>query len=408
MERLILHSDINACFANIELLYHPELRGGPVAVGGDEQLRHGIVLAKNELAKRTGIQTGMALWEARRLCPELTVLRPNFDRYLDYSRRVRQVYAAFTDRCEPFGIDECWLDVTGCVPRGAGARTADEIRRRVLRETGLTVSVGVSWCKVMAKLGSDYRKPDAVTVIDRAHFREMIWPKPVGELLFVGRSTARQLARLGVRTIGELAAADVDVLTRRFGKNGRVLHAYANGVDPSAVRRAGELPPPKSIGNSATAPRDLICEEDARAALLSLAESVGARLREEKLLCGAVELGLRGVDLRWRSHRAQLRHPTELTSELLEAALALCREAHVWPEPLRSIGIRALDLRSAAAPVQMDLFEDVQVREKQRNLELALDGLRAKYGKDCVQRGRACLDPALGRMQTDEHCFLRK
>lgn len=408
MERMILHSDINACYANIELLYHPELRGKPVAVGGDEALRHGIVLAKDELAKRTGIQTGMTLWEARRLCPELTVLKPNFPRYLDYSRQVRQVYADFTDRCEPFGIDECWLDVTGCVAHGDGARAAEEIRRRVLRETGLTVSVGVSWCKVIAKLGSDYKKPNAVTVIDRAHFREMVWPLPVRDLLFVGRSTARQLNRLGIHTIGELATVDVDVLMQRFGKNGGVLHAYANGIDPSVVRRAGELPPPKSIGNSATAPRDLICEEDARAALLSLAESVGARLREENLLCGTVELSLRSADLHWRSHRAPLCHPTDRTSELLEAALMLCRAAHAWPEPLRSIGVRALDLTPANAPQQMDLFEDVEQREKQRKLDLALDHLRAKYGKECVLRGRACFDPALGKMAMDEHSFLRK
>lgn len=408
MERMILHSDINACYANIELLYHPELRGKPVAVGGDEELRHGIVLAKDELAKRAGVKTGMTLWEARRICPELTVLKPNFQRYLDYSHRVRQVYADFTDRCEPFGIDECWLDVTGCIAHGDGVHAAQEIRRRVLRETGLTVSVGVSWCKVIAKLGSDYKKPNAVTVIDRAHFREIVWPLPARDLLFVGRSTGRQLDRLGIRTIGDLATTDADVLVQRFGKNGAVLHAYANGIDPSAVRRAGELPPPKSIGNSATAPRDLICEEDARAALLSLTESVAARLRAEKLLCGTVELSLRGADLRWRSRRTPLQRSTDMTSELLEAALTLCREAHAWPEPLRSIGVRALELKPADAPQQMDLFEDTERREKQRNLDLALDHLRAKYGKECVLRGRACFDPALGQMAMDEHSFLRK
>lgn len=408
MERMILHSDINACYANIELLHHPELRGKPVAVGGDEELRHGIVLAKDELARRTGVRTGMTLWEARRLCPELTVLKPNFQRYLDYSRQVRRIYAEFTDRCEPFGIDECWLDVTGCIAHGDGAHAAEEIRRRVLCETGLTVSVGVSWCKVIAKLGSDYKKPNAVTVIDRTHFREMVWPLPVRDLLFVGRSTARQLDRLGIHTIGELATTDMDVLIQRLGKNGGVLHAYANGIDPSVVRRAGELPPPKSIGNSATAPRDLVCEEDVRAALLSLTESVAARLRAEKLLCGTVELSLRGVDLHWHSHRAPLQRPTDMTSELLKAALTLCREAHVWPEPLRSIGVRALDLTPIDAPRQMDLFEDAGAREKQRNLDLALDHLRAKYGKECVLRGRAHFDPALGQMAMDEHSFLRK
>ena len=279
MDRMILHSDINACYASIELLRHPELRGRPVAVGGERELRHGIILAKDQMARAAGVRTGMTLWAARQQCPELTILPPDFELYYDYSRRVREIYVGFTDRCEPFGMDECWLDMTGCVGREDALQTAQEVRQRVLDATGLTVSIGVSWCKAIAKLGSDYRKPNAVTVIDRARFADMVWPLPVSSLLFAGRSSVRQLERLGIRTVGALAAADADVLEQRLGKGGRLLHAYANGYDPTPVHRIEDLPPPKSIGNSATAPRDLICEADARAALLSLAESVGARLR---------------------------------------------------------------------------------------------------------------------------------
>ena len=256
MERMILHSDINACYASIELLRHPELRGRPVAVGGEQELRHGIILAKDQMARAAGVRTGMTLWAARQQCPELTILPPDFDLYYDYSRRVRQVYADFTDRCEPFGMDECWLDMTGCVGREDALQTAQAVRQRVLDATGLTVSVGVSWCKVIAKLGSDYRKPNAVTVIDRARFADMVWPLPVGSLLFAGRSSVRQLERLGIRTVGALAAADADMLRQRFGKSGVQLHAYANGYDPAPVHRVEDLPPPKSISNSATAPRD--------------------------------------------------------------------------------------------------------------------------------------------------------
>ena len=354
MDRMILHSDINACYASIELLRHPELRGRPVAVGGEQELRHGIILAKDQMARAAGVRTGMTLWAARQQCPELTILPPDFELYYDYSRRVREIYAGF-------GMDECWLDMTGCVGREDALRTAQEVRQRVLDATGLTVSVGVSWCKAIAKLGSDYRKPNAVTVIDRARFADMVWPLPVSSLLFAGRSSVRQLERLGIRTVGALAAADADVL-----------------------------------------------EADARAALLSLAESVGARLRLEGYQCRTVELSVRTADLHWRSHRMALRHPSDLTSELLDAALALCEQAHLWPDPLRSIGIRALDLVPACAPHQLDLFEDAEHRARQRQLDITLDNLRARYGKTCVLRGRACFDPALGLVQREEHAFLRK
>ena len=406
--RAILHSDMNAFYASVEQMLDPSLRGKAIAVCGSTETRHGIVLAKSELAKRSGVKTGMANWEARQCCPGLIIVPPQYEQYVRFSALAHEIYGRYTDLIEPLGMDECWLDMTGCVGHEDALRTAQEVRQRVLDATGLTVSVGVSWCKAIAKLGSDYRKPNAVTVIDRARFADMVWPLPVSSLLFAGRSSVRQLERLGIRTVGALAAADADVLEQRLGKGGRLLHAYANGYDPTPVHRVEDLPPPKSIGNSATAPRDLICEADARAALLSLAESVGARLRLEGYQCRTVELSVRTADLHWCSHRMALRHPSDLTSELLDAALALCEQAHLWPDPLRSIGIRALELVPACAPHQLDLFEDAEHRARQRQLDITLDNLRARYGKTCVLRGRACFDPALGLVQREEHAFLRK
>ena len=352
------------------------LRGRPVAVGGEQELRHGIIWPRIRCARRR-VRTGMTLWAARQQCPELTILPPDFDLYYDYSRRVREVYAGFTDRCEPFGMDECWLDMTGCVGREDALRTAQEVRQRVLDATGLTVSVGVSWCKAIAKLGSDYRKPNAVTVIDRARFADMVWPLPVSSLLFAGRSSVRQLERLGIRTVGALAAADADVLEQRLGKGGRLLHAYANGYDPAPVHCIADLPPPKSIGNSATAPRTCICLADAARQLLFAGGSVGgapaagthqcrtaelsartgglllhasqphgmpasvtcrppksaragiercscARAALEGYQCRTVELSVRTADLHWCSHRMPLRHRPDRHSTRRALRAGIC------------------------------------------------------------------------------------
>lgn len=228
MDRVILHSDINSCYASVERLYKPELEGKPFAVCGSQEMRHGIVLAKDETAKRAGVKTGMAIWQARQLCPELEVVEPHFERYTKYSAMVREIYAEYTDLCEPFGIDESWLDITNCLACPDPVKTADEIRRRVRAETGLTVSVGVSWNKVLAKLGSDYKKPDAVTVIDREHFKSMVWGLPASDMLMVGRSTRRELARMGIQTIGEIARTDPELL--------RQSHSFSSPLHSMGLR----------------------------------------------------------------------------------------------------------------------------------------------------------------------------
>lgn len=398
MDRTILHSDINSCYASVERLYMPELEGRPFAVCGSQELRHGIVLAKDEMAKRAGVKTGMAIWQARQLCPELRIVEPHFERYAKYSAIVREIYAEYTDLCEPFGIDESWLDITNCLACPDPRRTADEIRRRVKRETGLTVSVGVSWNKVLAKLGSDYKKPDAVTVIDREHFKSMVWQLPASEMLMVGRSTRRELARMGIRTIGEIALSDPELLCSRFGKNGVSLWRYANGMDDSRVRRAGEEEPPQSIGNSVTLARDVENERQAWRTLLMLSDSVSSRLRRQKLCCRTVEVALRGTDLRWETHRMRLRYASDVTTELASCALELVRQSHDFTSPLRSMGLRGLELVHAGEEEQMDMFIDYVNLNKQRGIDAAVDGIRAKYGADSICRASLLNDPTAAEL----------
>ncbi len=404
-----MHSDINACYANIELLFRPELRGKPMAVGGEEERRHGIVLSKTEEARRCGVKTGMTLWQARQVCPELLVVPPDFRRYVSLTRQVQRIYARYTDRREPFGIDESWLDLTGCVAVQDGRSAAEEIRERVKQELGLTVSVGVSWNKAFAKLGSDYRKPDAVTVISRENFRSLIWPMPVEALLNVGRANSKKLRDLGIRTIGELAQADEILLKKRMGKMGTTIHASANGWDDSPVLREGQYPAAKSVGNGTTTPRDMRSEADAMPVMTSLAECVGTRLRRTGMLAGTVTLELRNADLKWRSHRIRLTTPTDCDRELRDVGLRLLREAHQWPAPLRSLALRGEELFPAGAPEQIDIFEDYVNKTAQRNLDRAVDRLRGKYGSEAVIRGAVFADPDMAVPPAqEEFSFVRK
>ncbi len=389
MDRVILHSDINSCYASVERLFDPHLGERPFAVCGSTEERHGIVLAKDEKAKAAGVKTGMAIWQAKRLCPELETVRPHFERYAKYSEMVREIYSEYTNICEPFGIDENWLDITGCLSCPDPAMTAQEIRRRVKQETGLTVSIGVSWNKVFAKLGSDYKKPDAVTVIDRERYRQTVWPLPASALLMVGRSTRRELARMGIRTIGEIACADPELLTKCFGKSGISLWRYANGLDDSRVRRAGEEELPQSVGNSITLPYNIENETEARRTLIMLAESIGERLRKQKLMCRTVEVDLRSEQLSWQSHRVRLRYATDVTSELYTCGFELVRRCHDFSAPLHSLGLRALELVHAEGEEQMDMFTDYVNLMKQRSIDRTVDKIRGKYGEGVIQR--ACL-----------------
>ena len=397
---------MNACYASIECLYDPSIRNLPVAVGGDVEARHGIILAKNQIAKRFGVKTGEALWQAKQKCPELHIVPPHFDRYLRFSRMAREIYADYTDLVEPFGLDEVWCDVTGTQKlreRGMEA-LANEIRERVKFELGITVSVGASWNKIFAKLGSDYKKPDAVTVFTPENYRDKVWPLPASDLLGVGRATERKLASRGIHTIGDIAAAPPSMLRGILGKWGLILHDFATGYDTSPVARAGDEAVIKSIGNSTTTPRDLCCDEDAGIVYWMLCESVAERMRESGFLCRGVQVHIRDNELASFECQLKLESPTCLASTLHEAAMRLLRENWDWHKPLRSIGVRATDLLPASTPVQCSIFEDSERQEKRERLERSVDDLRRRFGHYCVGRAVCVSDPTLRNISPkDEH-----
>lgn len=298
MSRTILHSDCNCFYASVELLHHPELRGKPVAVGGDPEARHGIVLTADYIAKKHGVKTGMALWQAKQVCPSITFLPPRMDLYLRFSQMAQEIYAEYTDQREPYGIDESWLDVTESASlKGDGERIAKEISARMKLELGITVSIGVSFNKIFAKLGSDYKKPDAITTMHKDEYREKAWPLPVSDLLYVGSATTKKLRSMGITTIGGLAKTEEKILTDRFGKMGSILWAFANGYDDSPVKVENTSAPVKSVGNSTTTPKDMETDEDVKIVLYILAESVAARLRENGFRCRTVEISLRDKEL---------------------------------------------------------------------------------------------------------------
>ena len=381
--RTILHSDLNNFYASVECVYEPSLREKPMAVCGDPNARHGIVLAKNMPAKRAGIVTGEAIWQARQKCPGLIVVPPDFKKYLRFSRMMRQIYVDYTNRVEAFGLDECWLDVTD--HQRSGPDIADELRRRAREELGLTVSVGVSYNKIFAKLGSDMKKPDATTVITKENFREKVWPLPAGDLLYVGPATRRKLAGRNIRTIGDIARCAPETLRAALGKNGDMLWAFANGLDHSPVLAAGEEDDIKSVGNSTTTPRDIASDWDAHMTLMLLSESVAERLREHGLCGRVVNLSVRDCDLRTFSCQRKLGHPTALASEVCGCALALFREHYRWERPVRSLGVSVSGLESADGDTQLTMFPD-HGRERQYDLESAVGDIRRRFGHFAIQR----------------------
>lgn len=404
MEPVILHSDMNNFYASVEILFDPTLKGKPVAVAGDEEARHGIVLAKNDIAKGFGIRTGQVLWEARQQCPGLICVPAHYDRYLHFSALAREIYTSYTDQVEPFGLDECWLDVTGSAGLfGDGPAIADDIRARIRQELGLTVSVGVSFNKVFAKLGSDMKKPDATTVITRENFQEKAWALPVSDLLYVGPATTRKLARFGITTIGGLARANTDFLYWLLGKNGVMLHRFANGQDRSGVRRYYAIPPMKSIGNSTTAPRDLVTLDDVKITLMSLCESVAARLRGQNCTCTTVTLGIRDNRLIHYARQARLPRATSGTLDIWEAAVELFRAHYSAGAPVRSLSVKASGLAPAEEMEQLSLFPEVQKAQRRTAIDRTLDKLRSKYEYFCVRRAITLLDPALDLDAKGEH-----
>ncbi len=389
MDRVIYHCDCNSFYCSVELLSRPELRTVPTAVCGDPKSRHGIILAKNEPAKKCGVRTAETIWQARRKCPDLVLLPPTRGLYKEYSKKVNAIYDRFTDLIEPFGIDESWLDVTGTLHLfgGDAKALADRIRNTVREELGLTISVGVSFNKIFAKLGSDYKKPDATTVISRENFRRLVWPLPVTDLLYVGRAAAKVLSQYGVTTIGELADFDRKALTELLGKQGGQLWEYANGLEHSAVAPAGSYTPPKSVGNGETFPRNLIRREEVSRGVAMLADQVAVRLRKHGMKASTLQVTIRDPNFKDICRQRPLEAPANTARELFQAAMDIL--AHGWKSgaPIRAITLTAHNLvPEGEAAEQLDLFRATspQKRERVENLERAMDAIRSKYGKGAV------------------------
>ena len=384
MKRCVLHIDCNKFYASVECLYRPELRDKPMAVGGDPENRHGIILTKNEIASKYGLTVGEPLWKARQKCPDLVVVPPNYPLYLRFSALARKIYEDYSEFIEPFGLDECWIDVTGS--EKSGEEIAHEIRKRVKSQLGITVSVGVSFNKVFAKLGSDYKKPDAVTVIDESNYKDIAWSLPCGDLLMVGRSAQKKLNAYGINTIGDLADTDVAVLKSLFGKNGEMLHSFANGTECSPVRHKDEISDVKSVGNSTTTPRDLVNEEDVKTVFRVLCESVSTRLREKGLKGRVVTIYVRDKELSSFSRQMKIPANTDISTEIFYYAMKLFCTNYFWNKPIRSLGVSVSDFDVTYE--QFDFEKTVENREKQERLETAVDSLRRRFGNYCI--GRAC------------------
>lgn len=391
LNRTILHCDCNCFFASCELLTRPDLQDIPVAVCGDPEERHGIILAKNEPAKKYGVRTAETIWQAKKKCPDLVLLPPHHELYAEYSRKVNAIYNEYTDLVEPFGIDESWLDVTHSLHLfGGDAKTlADTLRERVKRELGLTISVGVSFNKVFAKLGSDYKKPDATTVISPGNWKNIVYPLPVGDLLFVGHAAQTLLSKYGVHTIGELAACPQEMLETLMGKMGTQLYRYANGLDDAPVVGAQDREPVKSVGNSITFRKDLTTWDEVCTGIALLADSVAMRLRHHGAYCGGVQVGIKNSRFQYISRQTMLPCPTHLMKEINDAALALAKELWKSPDPIRLLSVTAIYLTEDAQTFrQLDLLGTSSARqEKQEKVECAMDALRQKYGANVIAYG---------------------
>ena len=403
MDRVILHCDLNNFYASVEQKAHPEYDGMPLAVCGNPEVRHGIVLAKNMLAKAAGVQTGEAIWISRKKCPGIVFVPPHYDEYVRYSKEVFDIYTEFTDRVESFGLDECWLDVTGSLRLFGcdGKALADRIRETVKERTGLTISVGVSFTKVLAKLGSDLKKPDATVLLPRESYMDIIGDMSPSELIMIGKSTSAKLDKLGIHTIRALAAADRDMLRDHFGIIADKMSDAARGVEKEEVRLYNDRRAPKSVSHGTTTPRDMTTEEDVRIVVYALAELVAMRLRRYGFSAEGVGITVReAATLSHKSAQCTLPSPTSNAATIAENALALLPKLHTFPAPLRAVSVAATKL-SDDSVTQLSLF-DSERDEREEKLEKSIDDIRGKYGYKAVKRGLMLKNDLANNLHEDD------
>lgn len=385
MQRIILHSDMNCFYASVEMMLNSELRGKAVAVCGSTENRHGIVLAKSELAKKAGIKTGMVNWQAEQLCPNLILVPPHYDEYIKYSKMAHEIYGRYTNLVEPYGMDECWLDVTGVPLIGnTGSDIAESIRKTVKEELGLTVSIGVSYNKIFAKLGSDMKKPDAITSINPKDMKTKVWSLPVSDLLYVGRASTRKLKRYGIHTIGDLANTDPQFLKRILGVNGVEIWRFANGEDTSRVMPMGYTSQVKSIGHGVTCISDLNCEEEVWRVMLELSQDIGHRLRVHELAATGVQVTIRDKELNFVQYQMPLKIATQSPSDIAKGAREIFNRKYPWTSMVRAVTVRAINLVQHASPQQMDFFVNVEKLEKQQKLDDTVEEIRRRFGKRAI------------------------
>ena len=385
MERVILHSDLNNFYASVECMKNPRLKAFPVAVCGDAEKRHGIVLAKNEKAKLYGVSTGETIWQAKAKCPGLVIVTPNHWDYAIYSRRARDIYDRYTDKIEAFGLDECWLDVTGSVGLfGSGEKIAHEIREAVKRELGVTVSVGVSFNKVFAKLASDMKKPDAVTIIGKNDFKEKIWHLPASDMLGVGRKTYMKLMECGIFTIGQVAARPPEFLCHKFGKSGLDIWCSANGLDCSEVESKDDERLDKSCGHGITMPHDLCKSEEVWKVMLDLSQDIGHRLSVCRMRATGVSIAIRDNRFFTKQWQTRLSLSTGSPSLLAREAFSLFETNYTWNYPVRSVTVRAINLIPSSTPEQVGLFYDTDKLARTEKLDKTVESIRMRYGKQVI------------------------
>lgn len=401
--RTILHSDCNGFFASVECLYNPQYRDKPVVVCGDKDKRHGIILAKNEVAKKFNIKTGEPIWQAQQKCPELITASAHYDRYIRFSKLCREIYSDYTDNIEPFGLDEAWLDVTGsALVHGSGKDIAEEIRHRIKTELGITVSIGVSFNKIFAKLGSDYKKPDAVTVITTDNYKQLVWKLKASDLLYVGRATEKKLKQLGVFTIGDLATFPLELLRKNFGKWADILHNFSNGIDHSPVMKSDEVSAVKSVGNSTTTVRDLVSFEDVKIIFMVLCDSVCRRIREQGFRAKTVCISIRDTDLLTTTRQCKLERATNLTKDVLSACLELFKNNYTFNKNIRSLGVCVSDFELDSTSQQPSLFTNEADIMRLEQLDHALDVIKDRFGNFSVKPARLMIDGVLSDFNPKE------
>ncbi|NLD18983.1 MAG: DNA polymerase IV [Clostridiales bacterium] len=389
MDRTILHCDMNGFFASVELLDRPDLKDVPMAVCGDPKNRHGIILAKNEIAKGYGIVTAETLWQAKNKCPDLQVVPPHHEKYKHYSKLINEIYLRFTDMVEPFSVDESWLDVTASRKLfGTGKEIADTIRATVKKELDLTLSAGVSFNKIFAKMGSDYKKPDATTLINRDNYKELLWPMDIRSLFFVGKVTAHKLRQCGIKTIGELALSDKATISSLLGKQGAVIHDYAKGLDITPVLRFDHLEKIKSVGNGITFKRDLHGLGDIKTAITGLSDTVASRLRQHQMKAFGVKVDIKDPGFKVISRQQQLDNPTNLTEIISDTAVELITRSWNMRNPIRMLTVTAINLCDENQAQQLSLFSEENVMtEKGEKIERAMDDIRQKFGAGAIGFG---------------------